>query len=38
MGYQIQPTSLLEGVQAGDTVRFTIDPAQKAIVAIEKLK
>jgi Cu(I)/Ag(I) efflux system protein CusF len=37
MGYQIQPPSLLEEVQAGDTVRFTIDTAQKAIVAIEKL-
>jgi Cu/Ag efflux protein CusF len=38
MGYQIQPSSLLEGVQAGDAVRFTIDTEQKAIVAIEKLK
>jgi Cu/Ag efflux protein CusF len=38
MGYQIAPPSLLEGVQAGDTVRFTIDTEQKAIVTIEKLQ
>jgi Cu/Ag efflux protein CusF len=37
MGYQIQPASLLEGVQAGDAVRFTIDTEQKAIVKLEKL-
>ena len=37
MGYQIQPLSLLEGVQAGDTVRFTIDTEEKAIVKLEKL-
>jgi Cu/Ag efflux protein CusF len=38
MGYAIQPASLLAGVQAGDTVRFTIDTAQKAIVTLEKLQ
>jgi Cu/Ag efflux protein CusF len=38
MGYPIQPASLLEGVRAGDTVRFTIDTEQKAIVRLEKLK
>jgi Cu/Ag efflux protein CusF len=38
MGYAIQPASLLEGVQAGDTVRFTIDTEQKAIVTLEKLQ
>jgi Cu/Ag efflux protein CusF len=38
MGYPILPPSLLEGVQAGDTVRFTIDTEQKAIVKLEKLK
>jgi Cu/Ag efflux protein CusF len=38
MGYAIQPASLLEGVRAGDTVRFTIDPGQKAIVSLEKLQ
>jgi Cu/Ag efflux protein CusF len=37
MGYPIQPPSLLEGVQAGDTVRFTIDTEEKAIVKLEKL-
>jgi Cu/Ag efflux protein CusF len=38
MGYPTQPPSLLEGVQAGDAVRFTIDTEEKAIVKIEKLK
>ena len=38
MGYQIQPASLLEGVQAGDAVRFTIDTDEKAIVKLEKVK
>jgi Cu/Ag efflux protein CusF len=37
MGYPTQPPSLLEGVQAGDTVRFTIDTEEKAIVTLEKL-
>jgi Cu/Ag efflux protein CusF len=38
MGYAIQPAALLEGVRAGDTVRFTIDTEQKAIVTLEKLQ
>jgi Cu/Ag efflux protein CusF len=38
MGYRVAPASLLGGVKAGDTVRFTIDPQQKAIVKIEKMK
>ena len=38
MGYRVEPPSLLEGVKAGDTIRFTIDPQQKAIVKIEKLQ
>ena len=38
MGYRIEPASLLEGVKAGDTIHFTIDTQQKAIVKIEKLK
>ena len=38
MGYRVEPASLLGGVKAGDTIRFTIDPQQKAIVKIEKLK
>jgi Cu/Ag efflux protein CusF len=37
MGYPIAPPSLLKGVRAGDTVRFTIDTQQKAIVKLEKL-
>ena len=38
MGYPAQPASLLEGVQAGDTVRFTIDTDEKAIVTLEKVR
>jgi Cu/Ag efflux protein CusF len=38
MGYPVQPPSLLEGVQTGDTLRFTIDTDQKAIVKLERLK
>ena len=38
MGYKVHPTSLLDGVQADDQVRFTIDTQQKAIVKIEKMK
>jgi Cu/Ag efflux protein CusF len=38
MGYRIAPPSLLEGVQAGDTIRFTIDTQQKAIIKIEKMQ
>jgi Cu/Ag efflux protein CusF len=37
MGYRIEPPALLEGVQAGDNIRFTIDTQQKAIVKIEKM-
>jgi hypothetical protein len=38
MGYRIEPTSLLEGLQSGDQVRFTIDVSKKTIVKIEKAK
>ena len=38
MGYRIEPPSLLEGVKTGDSIRFTIDTQQKAIVKIEKMK
>jgi Cu/Ag efflux protein CusF len=38
MGYKIEPQSLLEGLQSGDRVRFTIDVPRKTIVKIEKLK
>jgi Cu/Ag efflux protein CusF len=37
MGYQVDPPSLTEGIQAGDAVRFTIDTEKKAIVTIEKM-
>jgi mono/diheme cytochrome c family protein len=37
MGYKVNPSSLLDKLKAGDTVRFTIDTQQKAIVKIEKL-
>jgi Cu/Ag efflux protein CusF len=37
MGYRIEPPSLLEGVKTGDSIRFTIDKQQKAIVKIEKM-
>jgi Cu/Ag efflux protein CusF len=38
MGYEVQPPSLLERVQAGDMVRFTIDTEQKAIVTLEQVR
>lgn len=38
MGYRVDPPSLLEGLKAGDTIRFTIDPQNKSIVKIERLK
>jgi Cu/Ag efflux protein CusF len=38
MGYKVNPPSLLKRLKTGDTVRFTIDTEQKAIVQIEKLQ
>ena len=38
MGYPTNPPSLLEGLNAGDRVRFTIDVPKKTIIKIEKLK
>jgi Cu/Ag efflux protein CusF len=38
MGYRTEPLSLLEGLKAGDSIRFTIDTQQKAIVNIEKMQ
>jgi mono/diheme cytochrome c family protein len=38
MGYKVAPPSLLDKLKAGDNVRFTIDPQQKAIVNMEKMK
>jgi Cu/Ag efflux protein CusF len=36
MGYKVSPPSLLKPPKAGDTVRFTIDTEQKAIVRLER--
>jgi mono/diheme cytochrome c family protein len=38
MGYKVSPGSLLKALKAGDSVRFTIDTGEKAIVKLEKLK
>jgi mono/diheme cytochrome c family protein len=38
MGYKVNPPSLLKPLKAGDTVRFTIDTDEKAIVKLEKVK
>ena len=38
MGYRVDPPSLLNKLKAGDTVRFTIDTQQQAIVKVERLK
>jgi Cu/Ag efflux protein CusF len=37
MGYKIDSPSLLEGLKAGDKIRFTIDVQTKSIVKIQKL-
>jgi len=37
MGYKIDSPSLLEGLKAGDKIRFTVDVQTKSIVKIEKL-
>jgi Cu/Ag efflux protein CusF len=37
MGYQVEPASLIEGLQPDEQVRFTIDVAKKTIVKIEKM-
>lgn len=38
MGYSVDPPSLLEGLEAGDRIRFTMDVQKKAIVKIVRLK
>jgi mono/diheme cytochrome c family protein len=38
MGYRVKPPSLLKTLKAGDSVRFTIDTEEKAIVTIQQLK
>ena len=37
MGYQVNPSSLVEGLKSGDKIRFTIDVQRKTIIKIEKL-
>lgn len=37
MGYPTEPASLLQGLKAGDKVRFAIDVNRKVIVKIEKI-
>ena len=37
MGYKVSSPSLLDGIKAGDAIRFTIDMQNKAIVKIERL-
>ena len=37
MGYPTEPASLLEGLKAGDKVRFAIDVKRKVIVKVEKI-
>ncbi len=34
MSYMVTPATLLEGLKAGDKVRFTIDADQRAIVDV----
>ena len=34
MSYMVTPASLLEGIQAGDKVRFTIDTKKRMIVGV----
>ena len=34
MSYQVSPPSLLDGLNAGETIEFTIDAGQRAIVDI----
>jgi Cu/Ag efflux protein CusF len=37
MGYTVTPPSLLAPLQAGDTIRFTLDTQTQTIITIEKL-
>ena len=38
MGYGVESTELLEGLNPGDPIKFKIDAAKKKIIAIERLK
>ena len=37
MGYRVDPPSLLEALNAGDSIRFTIDTQKNAIIKIENM-
>lgn len=37
MGYPVQPAGLLQGVKAGDRIRFTIDASHQAIIKITQV-
>lgn len=37
MGYPVKPATLLQGLQPGDKIRFTIDAEQKTIVEITRI-
>lgn len=38
MGYKVKSASLLKGLKAGDTVRFTLDTEENTIIQIVKEK
>ena len=38
MGYPVDPAALLQGLNVGDRIRFTMDVKKKTIVKIEKLQ
>jgi Cu/Ag efflux protein CusF len=38
MNYLVNPPTLLEGLKAGEKIRFTIDEDQRAIVRVTPLK
>lgn len=38
MGYAVESKDLLKGLRPGDRIRFKIDAAKKAIVAIERVE
>jgi Cu/Ag efflux protein CusF len=38
MSYPVTPPSLLNNINLGDKISFTIDPGQSAITAIEVLE
>ncbi len=38
MGYPVKPAKLLQGIEPGEKIRFTIDADQKAIVNITRIE